>query len=93
MQRMQRLVCRVPMIQTEMGAAFLGEIVVKGLDGAQFREETKCLVLSDATRSAIVLYLNQVNNSRMREKDLVSVDHIPIRLDNGMRFGDVIAEE
>jgi hypothetical protein len=29
----------------------------------------------------------------MREKDLISVDHIPLRLDNGMRFGDVIAEE
>jgi hypothetical protein len=29
----------------------------------------------------------------MRDKDLVAIDNIPIRLNNGMRFGDVIAEE
>jgi hypothetical protein len=29
----------------------------------------------------------------MRERDLVAIDNIPIRLDNKMRFGDVIAEE
>ena len=90
---MQRLVCRVPMMQTEAGAASLGRLIVEGLNGAQFQEATKILVLSDATRAAVVEWLNLVNRSRMRERDLVAIDNIPIRLDNEMRFGDVIAEE
>ena len=90
---MQRLVCRIPMYQTEGGANLLGKLIVLGLSGAEFRQTTRCLVMSDATRGAIVEYLNLEQHSRMREKDLISVDHIPVRLDNGMRFGDVIAEE
>jgi hypothetical protein len=90
---MQRLVCRIPVIQTEESAAFLGMLIVTGLDGANFHQNTRSLVLSDSTRSAVVLWLNTVNKARMRDKDLVAIDNIPIRLNNGMRFGDVIAEE
>ena len=55
--------------------------------------KVKGLVLSDVTRAAVVLYLNMLNQSRMRAQDLVSFDNIPIRLNNSMRFGDVFAEE
>jgi hypothetical protein len=90
---MQRLVCRIPLEQTEAGAATLGKLIVQGLNGAEFRQSTRSLVLSDATRGAIVEWLNLSNGSRMRERDLLSIDMIPLRLDNKMRFGDVIAEE
>lgn len=90
---MQRLVCRIPVIQTEESASFMGMLIVTGLDGANFQQNTRSLVLSDSTRSAVVLWLNTVNKARMRDKDLVAIDNIPIRLNNGMRFGDVIAEE
>ena len=53
----------------------------------------KGIVLSDVTRAAVVLYLNMINQSRMRAQDLVAFDNIPIRLNNSMRFGDVFAEE
>ncbi len=55
--------------------------------------KVKGLVLSDVTRAAVVLYLNMLNQSRMRAQDLVAFDNIPIRLNNSMRFGDVFAEE
>ncbi len=55
--------------------------------------KVKGLVLSDVTRAAVVLYLNILNQSRMRAIDLVAFDNIPIRLNNSMRFGDVFAEE
>ena len=55
--------------------------------------KVKGLVLSDVTRAAVVLYLNMLNQSRMRAQDLVAFDNIPIRLNNRMKFGDVFAEE
>ena len=55
--------------------------------------KVKGLVLSDVTRAAVVLYLNMLNQSRMRVQDLVAFDNIPIRVNNRMKFGDVFAEE
>ena len=55
--------------------------------------KVKGLVLSDVTRAAVVLYLNMLNQSRMRAQDLVAFDYIPIRVNNRMKFGDVFAEE
>ena len=55
--------------------------------------KVKGLVLSDVTRAAVVLYLNMLNQSRMRAQDLVAFDNIPIRVNNRMKFGDVFAEE
>jgi hypothetical protein len=90
---MDRLVCRIPLAQTEGSALLVGQMVVTGLNGTEFRKATRALMLSDATREAVVLWLNQVNNARMRSIDLKSVDNIPIRLNNSLKFGDVWIEE
>lgn len=90
---MQRLVCRIPVLQTEQGAASLGRLIVEGINRSTMEENTRSLVLSDATRAAIVEWLNLLNQSRMKSRDLLSIDNIPIRLDNKLRFGDILAEE
>ena len=86
-----RIVIRLPSEQTEMGAEVLGKVIVDGLQGLNLMG-CRALSLSDATRAAVVHYLNLVNGSRMRSKDLISVDHIPIHLDNSLKFGDVWEE-
>ena len=89
----QRIVCRIPLAQTEEGAKFLGQTRVEGMNKAILGPRVRCLVLSDSTRAAVVLYLNMLNQSRLSAHDLVAFDNIPIRLNNSMRFGDVFAEE
>ena len=90
---MQRLVCRIPVDQTEAAAQTIGYLIVKGLEGKTFQMWTRALILSDATRDAVVLYVNAASGSKMKGKELLAIDGIPIRLDNRMRFGDVIAED
>ena len=90
---MLRLVCRMPLQQTEQGAMFLGKLVVDGLSGAEMRKTTRELLMADTTREAVVLWLNAVNNARMRSTDLVAFENLPIRVNNRLRFGDVFAEE
>jgi hypothetical protein len=68
-------------------------MIAEGLTGTEFRQGTREISLSDATREALVLWLNAANNSRMRSQDLRSLDTIPIRINNRLRFGDVFAEE
>ena len=86
-----RIVIRLPMEQTEAGAEYLGKAITEGLQGLDLLG-CRRLSLSDVTREAVVLYLNRVNGSRMRAKDLIAVDNIPIHLDNSLRFGDVWEE-
>ena len=90
---MQRIVCRVPVAQTEAGAMALGQTIVQSMNKATLGPRTKALNLSDVTRAAVVMYLNMLNNSRMAPKDLMAFDNIPIHVDPRMRFGDVVAEE
>ena len=90
---MQRLLSRLPLEQTELGAMLAGKLICLGVQGAEFRSHTREVRLSDATREALVLWLNAANGSRLKSRELVAIDHVPIKLDNSLRFGDVVAEE
>lgn len=90
---MQRLVCRMPAVQTDQAAMLLGKLIVDGLTGAELRKTTREIILSDATREAVVLWLNAVNKARMRSQDLVAFENYPIRVNNRLKFGDIFVEE
>lgn len=90
---MTRLVCRMPLLQTQESAEALGRMIVEGLNRAAFPPKSRCLYLSDATRGAVVYWLNIANHSRMKDRELVAIDNLPICLDNRLRFGDVFIEE
>ena len=90
------LVMRVPTEQTQDQAWMIGRIIVEGLDKLNLTG-ARCLRMSDATRAAVVEYLNLLNHSRMRSQDLKAVGYsketqTPIVLNNQLEFGMVMEE-
>jgi hypothetical protein len=91
-----KLVCRIPLDQTELNALFLGRMIVEGLEGINLLG-VKSLLISDASRDAAVHWLNYANKWRMTGDQLTAIGEgerkVPLLLDNSLRFGDVFAVE
>ena len=88
----ERIVCRLAPDQTELVATMVGRIIVMGLEGMDL-QGVVCFRLSDATRAAIVQYLELTTGARLNAAKLIRVDNVPIHIDNMCAFGDVFAEE
>ena len=74
----------------------IGRVVVQGLDKLNLTG-ARCLRMSDATRGAVVEFLNLINHSRMRSQDLKAIGEsketqTPIVLNNSLEFGLVMEE-
>ena len=90
------LVCRWPTNQTQRDALVVGMMISEGLQGLSLLGVTS-LLISDASRDAVVQWLNHRDHSRLQSNQLVALmdgdRKIPLTLDNSLPFGDVYALE